>query len=195
MRLCGPRALAGNVACGRGALFDRPDRLTRHAVEHIGVALLGELHERFHGTAVDRHVHQRRSGREIVVPDVVVRDLVVPDAPSGLEVDGDNRIGEQIAAEAVTAIVIVGRRFDGQIGVAELGIDRDRRPHAGVAGVGVGVLLPCLRAGLAVLRHRVERPFLFSGARVERHHVAGRVAHRARHEPFFERGRTMTVSR
>jgi hypothetical protein len=35
----------------------------------------------------------------------------------------------------------------------------------------------------------MKRPFLLAGARVERHHIAGRVAHRAWHEALFERRR------
>src|SRR5207249_4748615 len=83
MGLRGPRMFAGDVACRYRALYDRPDRLPRHAIEHIRVALLGKLHQRFDRLALDRHVHEGRSGGKVVVPDVVVRDLVVPDALAG----------------------------------------------------------------------------------------------------------------
>ena len=69
-----------------------------------------------------------------------MRDLVMPDALAGFEIDADDRIAEQVAAQPMAAIVVVGRSFDRQIGVAEFGIDRDRRPDAGVAGVGVGLV-------------------------------------------------------
>ena len=85
MRLRRPGALAGHVACGHRTLLDRPHRLTGDAIEHIGKALLGKLHQRFHRPAVDGHVDERRRGRKVVVPDVVMRDLIMPDALAGLE--------------------------------------------------------------------------------------------------------------
>ena len=103
MRLCRPRTLAGHVACGHPTLFDRPDGLAGHAVEYICVALLGKLHERPYWPPRHSDIHQGRSRREIVVPDVVVRDLVMPDLLARFEIEADDGIGEQIAAQAMTA--------------------------------------------------------------------------------------------
>src|SRR5438552_16068172 len=114
MGLRRPRMFAGYVAWRYRALFDRPDRLSRHAIEHIRVALLGELHQRFDRLALDRHVHQGGSGGEIVVPDVVMRDLIVPDPLAGFEIDANDRIAEQIAAQAMTAIIVFGWRLHRQ---------------------------------------------------------------------------------
>src|SRR5262249_15086245 len=152
-------------------------------------SLLGQLYERFDLPAVDRHVDQRRSGWEIVVPYVVVRDLVMPDAFAGFEIDADDGVAEQAAAQAVAAVIIVGGRFHRQIGVSELGIDGYRRPDAGVAGVLIGRTLPRLRTELAGLGNRVKRPLLLSSVRIEGHHITGRVPHGVRGETFFEGGR------
>ena len=119
----------------------------------------------------------------------MVRDLIVPDALAGFEIHANDRIAEQIAAKTLTAIIIVGGRFHRQIGTPQLGIDRDRRPYAGVACIRVGVVFPGFRAGLSILGDRVKRPFLLAATRIERHHVSGRIPHRIGREPLFERGR------
>src|SRR5262249_57155063 len=124
----------------------------------------------------------RRRGGKLLFPVVVFVVWVGPVAFAVLVLDAPDKFGEQFAAERMAAIIVVGRRLDRQIGVAELGIDRDRRPHAGVAGVAVGIALPGIGTELARLRHSVERPFLLAGARIERQHVAGRVAHIVRNE-------------
>ena len=83
----------------------------------------------------------------IVVPDVVVRDLVMPDLLARFEIEADDGIGEQIAAQAMTSIIVVGGRLNGEISVSKFWIDRDRRPHTSIACIAVGVLLPRLAPG------------------------------------------------
>src|SRR5262245_31036196 len=107
MRLRWPRSFARHVACRCRTFLDRPNRLSRHATEHIGIAFLGELNERFDRLAIDGHLYEGRSGREVIVPDIMVRDLVMPDALAGFEIDADDRVAEQIAAQAMTAVIIV----------------------------------------------------------------------------------------
>ena len=119
----------------------------------------------------------------------MMRNLVVPDALPGFEIHAHNRIAEQIAARPVTAVIIVGRRFDREICTPQLRIDRDGRPHTGVAGIRVGFSLPGFRAELSIFRHCVKGPFLFAATRIESHHVSRRVAHRIGRETLFERGR------
>ena len=47
----------------------------------------------------------------------------MPDPFAGFEIDADDGIGEQIAAQPVAAVIIVGGHFHRQIGVTEFGID------------------------------------------------------------------------
>ena len=74
----------------------------------------------------------------------------------------------------MAAVIIVGRRADRQIDVAELLVGAHRRPDIGVAGFLPGFLLPGLDAGLAGLRHGVEGPEQTAGDDIEAAHVARR---------------------
>src|SRR5262249_46025526 len=110
MRLRRPGTFAGHVAWRDRSLFNRPDRLSAPPIEHISLALLGELLQRFGGLAVNHHVQGGGGGGKVVVPDVVVRDLVVPDALAVFEIDADDRIAKKIAAQTLTAIIVVSGR-------------------------------------------------------------------------------------
>ena len=111
-----------------------------------------------------------------VVPDPVVDELVVPLALAGLQIDRDEAFAEQIVAGTMAAVVVAGRQLDRQIGQAELFVDADLRPHAGVAGVRPRVVLPGVVAELAGLGNRVEDPQPLAGAHVEAADVALDVA-------------------
>ena len=105
------------------------------AVEHIQERLLGGLRQRLDGAAVDGDVHEHRRARDIHIPDAVMHQLVMPLANAGLQINGDDALAEQAVAGPVAAVVVAGGQFDGQIHHAELLVDADLPPHAGVAGV------------------------------------------------------------
>ena len=77
---------------GHGPLLDRPDRLAGHAIEREDEPLLGDLRDRLDSLAVDGDVEQVRRGRQVVVPQPVVHELVVPDALAGLDVEAHERL-------------------------------------------------------------------------------------------------------
>ena len=121
-------------------LRDRPSRSTATraavgAVEHIGERLLCELHDRANRLAVHRQVDEDRVRGHVVVPDVVVHELLVPDHLAGLDVEADQRVRVQVVAGTMAAVHVVGRRFDAQVHVAQLRVGGERPPDAGVAGV------------------------------------------------------------
>ena len=80
----------------------------------------------------------------VVVPQVVVDHLEVPHPLAGLDVERDDRVGEQVVAGAVAAVVDAGGRRQRHVDVAQLGVARDAAPRRQVAGVGVRLVAPGL---------------------------------------------------
>ena len=113
------------------------------------------------------HGDQLRRRGEVVVPQVVVHDLVVPHALAGARVERDQAVRVEVAADAIGAVVVVGRRAGREVGDAAARVDRDLAPRVGAADVLPGVLGPRLVALLAGMRHRVERPHQLAGDDVE----------------------------
>ena len=174
-RLRRPRVLARDVARRHGALFDRPDRLARHAIEHEREALLGQLHDGVDRPAVDANRDEVGRRRVVVVPQAVMHDLEVPLADAGRGVEAHQRFGEHVGARTAAAVEVVARRAERHVDEAARGVERHRRPRVGVAGVAPRVGAPRVVAELARLRNRPERPDLLAGVRVERADVARRI--------------------
>ena len=59
--------------------------------------------------SVDGDVGKDRRARNVPVPDVVMDELVVPLALTGLEIERDEAEREQIGARAMPAVVVAGR--------------------------------------------------------------------------------------
>ena len=94
--------------------------------------------------------------------------LEVPQALAGSRVEGQEAVGEQVGADAVGAVVVVGGRPGREIGDAALRVDRDLAPGIRAADVLLGVLRPRLVAGLAGMRDGVELPYQLAGQRRRR---------------------------
>ena len=105
-----------------------------------------------------------------------------------LEIEADEAFAVEIVAGTVAAVVVAGRRLDGQIDEAELFVHRHLAPYAGVAGVLGGAVEPRLVAGLALFRNRVEGPETLAGADVEAADVAFVVLVNLRRGALTERG-------
>ena len=120
--------LARYFGSGDRALFDRPDRLTRFAIERIDKGLLCRLEEPLYLTTIDRHVHKDRGRRRVVVPDVVVDHLVVPTSLTGVGIECDDTRAEQVVA-GVEATVVIDRHAVGHdVDKTEFWISRHRCP-------------------------------------------------------------------
>ncbi len=76
------------------ALFDRPHRFPRRAIEHVDPTLLGGLRHGLDVAAIDGDVHQDRSAGDILVPDAVVYQLEEPAEISRVQVDGHKALSE-----------------------------------------------------------------------------------------------------
>ena len=174
-RRCG---LAGHVAGGHGALLDRVNRFAVDAIQEEQQAVLRAHGHRGHGCAADAGVEQQRRSLQVVVPDVVVNDLEVPQVAAGASVGGDERAAEEIVAVAIAAVAVEGGSGERHVEDAALGVDGHEAPDVD-AGAPLGaVALPGVGKALARARHAMKRPHERAGARIPRPHVARGAARR-----------------
>ena len=90
--------------------------------------------------------------------------LEVPRPLPGLDVDRDQGLREEVVAEAVDAVVVVGRRPRRQVHVAELVVAGEHRPDVGVARVAPRVVQPGVDPELVgAVGHGVEVPRVLAG--------------------------------
>lgn len=148
-RLRGRQDFAGYVGLRHRQFLDRPDRFSRHAVEHVDPAGLVGLHHRLDGPAVDDDVAEFGRADIVVFPDVVMHHLEMPDALAGTRVDGDQAVGIHIVAGAVTAEIRRGGSGEGNVDMAEFLVRRQAAPGTevsrtapGIVGPGVGAEFP-----------------------------------------------------
>jgi hypothetical protein len=72
-----------------GPLFHAKHRRPGHSVENEQQAHLRNLRHGRNGLAVAGHVNQRRVRAEVIVPDVVMHKLLVPQALAGRDIQRD----------------------------------------------------------------------------------------------------------
>ena len=124
--------------------------------------------------AVDGDVREDRRRRIVVVEEIVMHGLVVPDALAGRRIDAHDRRAVQVVAEPRAAIHVVGDAGRRQIHVAELIVRAHQRPDVAGAGVLPRIADPRLdRRRIVRGRHDVEGPAQLAGAHVVGAHVAG----------------------
>ena len=111
-------------------------------------------------------------GRHVVVPDIMMHELPVPNPFARLDIQADERGSEQIGAGTMSAISIVGRVLYIEIHVPKFLVGGKRSPNAGVAGVIRRPIQPCVVTELAFAGNRMEHPQLLTGMNVEGHDVA-----------------------
>ena len=109
-------------------LFDREQRLAGASIEHVDVAVLGDLGDGVHLAAVARHGHEARRGREIHVPDVVAYALEMPDALAGPRVECQDAVGVEVVAVTVGSVPVERRRSGCREDHARVRHQPSRRP-------------------------------------------------------------------
>ena len=92
------------------AILDRKERLARLALEDVDVSGLRDLRDRVDRAPVARHRDERRRRGEVAVPEVVLHRLEMPDALARPRVEREQRVGEQVVADAVRAVEVERRR-------------------------------------------------------------------------------------
>src|SRR5262249_3895186 len=121
LRRSGPLRL--DVGLFHRSLFDRPNRYSGDSVEYIGECLVRELNDSAHRLPIDIDVEQNRMGRHVVVPDVVMHQLVMPDLPSGFDIEANERTGVQIVSGTASAVCVVSGVLDVEVYIAQFRID------------------------------------------------------------------------
>ena len=108
-----------------------------------------------------------------------MHELLMPHAPSGPRVEGDEAVREKILPETIATPEIKrgGTRRAKKQGT--LLIEREAGPDVHAADVSVGIRRPRFVAGLAGLRDGVEAPDEFSGANIVGADMPGRGGRRA----------------
>src|SRR6266850_56858 len=145
---------AGHITARHGTLFDRPDRPARHAIERVDEADLRYLRDRLDLPSVDGDIEKNGSCRQIVIPDVVVDRLKVPDTFAGRRVQAYEAVCEQVLSRVSAAVRIAARLLQRQIDVPELVVGAERRPCIGEPREFPRVVVPRVAAVLAPARRR-----------------------------------------
>src|SRR6266702_6070191 len=78
----------------------------RVAIEHIDEAALRDLCDGWDASSVARDVDEIGRGGEIAIPQVVMHRLEVPAPLSGRGIEREQRVREQIGAEAAAAVEV-----------------------------------------------------------------------------------------
>src|SRR5207244_578842 len=123
--------------------------------------------DRRYGYSLHLDVPQHRLRRDVVIPQVVVDELLLPDEPAAPGIEREQRVGEAIGTQAHAAVEVRARRAGWDQHQAVLLIDRHHAP--GVAGAGARGLceVPLGRRRVrGRIRQRIEGPQLRAALRV-----------------------------
>ncbi len=165
--------LSGHVALRHGTLDDIENRLAGDAVEREQQPGLVDDEERGNRRAAPLQVDDERSRLHVVIPDIVVHELEMPDIPAGVRIDRDHRRREQVVAGTVDADAIVVRSPKRHVENAARRVKRHVAPYVDAGPVLGALPAPCVVPEFARTRHGVERPHQLARRRVPRACVAG----------------------
>ncbi len=112
----------------------------------------------------------------------------MPLALAGLQIHRHEAFAEEPRTRTVRAEIVARGQLDGQIGHAEIRVDADLSPRAGVAGIRPRIIQPRVVAEFAGLRDGVKNPEPFPRAHVESADVALHVGLPRRDRARFVRG-------
>ncbi len=168
-----PRFLARRVALRHRALLDRPQWFARHAIQHEQEPELGRLRHDVDRLTVVLHREQLRRGGQIVIPQVMMHRLKMPQPFSGARVQRQQAISEQPRASAIRPVIIVGWRTQREIHDAAFLVDRNFAPRVHAADVLVRVLGPRVIPEFAGQRNGVEQPRQLARPHIVRAQMAG----------------------
>src|SRR5262249_10210113 len=95
-----------NVCLRNGPFLNRPDRLPVGAIERVCKRGLRQLDDGLHCPAAYIDVGEYRRRRWIVVPNVVMDQLLMPDTFARLDIETHQRRREEIVSGPMTPILV-----------------------------------------------------------------------------------------
>jgi hypothetical protein len=78
----------------------------RHAIEDVEEGLLGRLRQRLDRFSIDGDVREDPRAGNVVIPNPVVNQLVMPLPLAGLQIDCDDALAEQVITYPVAAVIV-----------------------------------------------------------------------------------------
>src|SRR5262249_13463423 len=120
--------------------------------------LLGDLHYRLDRLTAHANISEDRRGRQVVIPKIVVDELKMPDAFTGVGPDAHETVAEEIVSKPVPAIHVACRRGQREIDVSEFFICAEVRPGIDGTGVLPRPVFPTFDTELAILWNYFKCP-------------------------------------
>src|SRR5262249_1235854 len=110
-----PCLFARHIAAWHRAFLDWPQRRSGDAIEDPDEPLLTDLRHRIDRFAVMPELEQFGCGGIVIIPDIVMNHLEMPEPFAGPRVECEERIAEQVRARAVDAVEVVLRARSRQV--------------------------------------------------------------------------------
>ncbi len=171
--LGGGGMLAGNVT-GRHGLFDNGEqRLSSNSIEHEHEPGLVDDDDGGNGFAIAMNIDESGRRLGVVVPDIVVDHLEIPEQFSGGSLCGDDGRAKEVVAGPICSDAIVVRSSKRHVDDAPLLIDRHVTPDVDAGALLPAVATPGVVACFSRAWHRVERPYQLPGMYVPCARISG----------------------
>ena len=97
-----------HIRSGHRRLDNWPNRFACFSIKDEQKTLLGDLHQCLDRLTFHLNINQIWSSGQIVIPNIVVHSLEVPDSLAGLAVQRDDTVGKKIVTATPPTIVIIG---------------------------------------------------------------------------------------
>src|SRR5205814_9329737 len=152
---------------------DGPHRLSLYAIEDVEKAGLPCLCHDVDRLAISPNRRQLRRGSVVVVPQIVMDHLEMPQPFPGSCVEGKQRRAKEIRAVAIGTVEIVGGRTEREVRDRPLLVDGELAPRVHAADVLPRILRPRLVSEFTGMWNRVELPHKLTGDDVECPQIAG----------------------
>ena len=150
---------------------DRPDGLAGNPVERVDERLFGCLRNNRHRLAIDLNIQQHRRSRHIVVPDVVMHHLVVPQPLTGFDIECNQAGAEEIVSRTEPTVEIKRGPVCWNVDNAAFLVGRQWCPGRNIARPLPRIIFPGVVTKFSRPRQDVELPQKFTGTGVVAEYV------------------------